>query len=230
MSFFQKLSQGFNDVAKELEKAGKDLSGKAEQKWQDVQVKCPTCQMMLTVPPPPAPVFQCGQCGTQINRPNTVATVTHHAEKIGDQLNSALNQALNQQRTMQVQVPQGVKAGDTIMVQAATPGAPPVSVAIPPGAQPGQTITVQVPANAVPAAPRAAAVQTTPATVPVAAPIGQGGSGASGYSQGGPSASGNSPDCVLVSGAPMSPAPLSGAPAVTVVQGIPVSGGTNEKS
>lgn len=219
MSFFQKLQQGANDLARDFNKGVQDATDKAKQKWQDVQVQCPNCQVMLTVPPPPegapaAPVFQCGQCGTQISRPTAVSTLAHHGDKLGDQLKSAFNQATNQQTTIQIQVPANAKAGDTIFAQAA-PGAPQFTCCIPAGAQPGQFITVAVPANCLPAAPRTATTSATPTAVPVATPVG------------GASASGE------MTGVPESAAPAAAAPTGAyggaVVTGVPVEPSANEK-
>jgi len=73
---------------------------------------------------------------------------------------SASQQPLGGQ-TMQVVVPAGVMAGQTLTVQG--PNGQQVSSVVPPGVSPGQAYTIQMPPPAVEAAPIAIAVMAEPA-------------------------------------------------------------------
>lgn len=136
--------------------------------WNDVKVRCPSCQTILAVPNG-AQVFACGVCNVHINCLADTNRVGHHIERAFGNLGHSIDVAINRKVTVQATVPEGKGPGDVLQVMASmSKGRGLCEVVVPEGVAPGQTFTAQVKAAEFKRLPCSSIATAAPQEMPVA--------------------------------------------------------------
>merc|ERR1719491_1870568 len=119
-------------------------------------------------------VAECGACGAKVNNVEFDGRLNYHLNRLSRRVSNVVQDALGETVAAKVTLPEGVRGGDTIHVQAG-PGGETYAVKVPHGLEPGQAFIEQVPRSKFAAPGMAARTEAAPAVAPVAEVAGPGG-------------------------------------------------------